>query len=96
MAYTSFTNGQKHRRLWYTPLMFANLATRDSTVAAQFIFRYVFISIALWVPAVVRRTARNFPTAPFPVLASDLPTTDFYYVQKGLWYDKRRSYSPRH
>jgi hypothetical protein len=49
-------------------LMFANLTTRDSTVAVQFIFRYVFVSIALWVPAVVRRTARKFPSVPLPVL----------------------------
>ena len=47
--------------------MFANLATRDSMVVAQFIFRYVFLSIALWVPAVVRRTARKLPSAPRPV-----------------------------
>jgi hypothetical protein len=49
-------------------LMFANLATRDSTVAAQFIFRYVFLSIALWVPAVVKSSARKLPLAPLPVL----------------------------
>jgi hypothetical protein len=69
-------------------LMFANLATRDSTVAAQFIFRYVFLSIALWVPAVVRRTARKLPSAPLPVLVFDSLTTDFYYIQKGIWYDR--------
>ena len=69
-------------------LMFANLAIGDSTVAAQFIFRYVFVSIALWVPAVVRRTARKLPSAPLPVSVFDLNTTDFYYVQKGIWYDK--------
>ena len=68
-------------------LMFANLATRDSTVPAQFIFRYVFLTIALWVPAVVRRTARKLPSAPLPILVFDLLTTDFYYVQKGIWYD---------
>jgi hypothetical protein len=55
---------------------------------AQFIFRYVFVSIALWVPAVVRRTARELPSAPLPVLVFDLLATDFYYVQKGIWYDK--------
>jgi len=69
-------------------LIFANLTTRDSTVAAQFIFRYVFVTIALWVPAVVRRTARKLPSALLPVFVFDLLTTDFYYVQKGLWYDK--------
>ena len=42
-------------------LMFANISIRDSMVAAQFIFRYVFLSIALWVPAVVGRTARKLP-----------------------------------
>jgi hypothetical protein len=69
-------------------LMFTNLETRDSTVAAQFIFRYVFLSIALWVPSVVRRTARKIPSVPLPVSVFDLLTTDFYYVQKGIWYDK--------
>ena len=48
-------------------LMFANLATRDSTAAAQFIFRYTFLSIALWVPAVIRRSARKLPSVPLPV-----------------------------
>ena len=47
-------------------LLFANLVTRDSMWDAQFIFRYVFVSIALWVPSVVRKTARKFPQACFP------------------------------
>jgi hypothetical protein len=64
-------------------------SNRDSTAAAKFIFRYVFISVALWVPAVVRRTSRKLPSAPLPLSVSDLLTTDFYYVQKGIWYDKR-------
>ena len=68
--------------------MFTNLATRDSSVAVQFIFRYVFVSIALWVPAVVRRTARKLPSAHLPISGFDLLTTDFYYVQKGIWYGK--------
>jgi len=48
-------------------LLFANLATRGSTVAAQYIFRYAFITIALWVPSVVKTTARKLPSTRFPV-----------------------------
>ncbi len=44
--------------------VFANLEIRDLSVAAQFVFRYVFITIALWVPAVVRRTARKLFSTP--------------------------------
>jgi hypothetical protein len=41
------------------PTLFVNLIMKDSTIAAQFIFRYVFITVALWVPAVVKTTARK-------------------------------------
>lgn len=59
-------------------------------MAVQFIFRYVFLTIALWVPSVVGKTARKLPWTRF-LLVIDLLLTDFYYVQKGLWYGERRS-----
>jgi hypothetical protein len=30
------------------------------TIASQFVFRYVFLSVALWLPSVIRKTARKF------------------------------------
>lgn len=38
------------------------LGVSGLTIAAQFVFRYVFLSVALWLPAVIRNTARKFPS----------------------------------
>jgi hypothetical protein len=51
--------------------------------AQQFIFKYVLISIALWLPAVFKHSARKFILANKGQL--DQTLIDFYYVEKGIW-----------
>jgi hypothetical protein len=36
------------------------LGINGLTIAAQFVFRYVFLSVALWLPSVIKTTARKF------------------------------------
>jgi hypothetical protein len=51
----------------------------------QFTFKYVFISVALWVAAVIPHSARtSFVLVVFP--GTDGLYEDFYYVEKGNWY----------
>ena len=56
------------------------------TIAAQFVFRYVFLSVLLWLPSVIRHTSRKLPSTLRTSELNDLLLADFYYVQKGIWY----------
>ena len=60
-----------------------------SDVLSQFAFKYVILTIALWIPAVLKSSARESQRVMFvsnPRELSIFPQ-DFTYAQKGLWYE---------
>ena len=60
-----------------------------SDVLSQFAFKYVILTIALWIPAVLKSSARESQHVLFvsnPRELSIFPQ-DFTYAQKGLWYE---------
>ena len=60
-----------------------------SDVLSQFAFKYVILTIALWIPAVLKSSARESQHVLFVSDPRELTVfpQDFTYAQKGLWYE---------
>lgn len=62
-------------------------AISSTNRGAQFAFKMVFITIALWIPSVCRSSARECCNAYQRLVAHrDVFGAEFIYEQKGLWY----------